>query len=128
MIELSTDLVLKKLTYKARTYKLSKTKIEGFVDRLDALKQSIYKVLATEQFEYPIYSFNYGIAWKQLIGEEQPYVRAEMKRMIIETLEKDDRILEIDSFKFEFEEDHCTCNFDVHSIYGDFNIETEVTV
>ncbi|MGL5436612.1 MAG: DUF2634 domain-containing protein [Lachnospiraceae bacterium] len=128
MAAISTDLVLERQIYETRTYKLTETKIEGFVDKLEALKQSIYKVLATEQFEYPVYSFSYGIAWRQLIGEERPYVRAEMKRMIMEALDKDDRILEIDGFKFEFIEDHCTCTFDVHSIYGDFDIETEVTV
>lgn len=75
-----------------KTYKLSAEKIEGFADGLEALKQAIHKVLATEQYEYPIYSFKYGIAWKELIGEERPYVRAEMKRMIQEALLQDDRI------------------------------------
>ena len=82
MAELTTDLIVQEQTYKARTYGLSETKIEGFVDELAALKQAIYKILSTEQYEYPIYSFKYGIAWKELIGEERAYVRAEMRRMI----------------------------------------------
>lgn len=65
MAELTTDLALQEQTYEARTYKLSDTKIEGFVDELEALKQAIYKILSTEQYEYPIYSFKYGIAWKE---------------------------------------------------------------
>ena len=55
--ELTTDLIVQEQTYKARTYGLSETKIEGFVDELAALKQAIYKILSTEQYEYPIYSF-----------------------------------------------------------------------
>lgn len=103
-------------------------KIEGFVDGLEALKQAIYKVLSTERYEYPIYSFSYGVAWKDLIGEEEPYVRAEMKRMIQETLLRDDRILEVDDFEFDFSGDSCHCTFQVQSIYGDITVEKEVQI
>lgn len=128
MAELRTDLVLKKRTYESKTYVLSETKIEGFIDDLEALKQAVFKVLATEQFEYPVYSFRYGIAWKQLIGEERPYIRAEARRMIEEALMQDDRIKEVDDFAFAFDGDSCACSFGVHSIYGDFKMETEVSV
>lgn len=127
-MELTTDLVLKKQTYVNRTYKLTETKIEGFVDEREALKQAIYKRLSTEQYEYPIYSFGYGIAWKELIGEEEAYVRAEMKRMIEEDLLRDDRILEVHSFSFDFSGDGCKCMFYVSSIYGEIEIEKEVQV
>ena len=123
MTELTTSLVLQEQNFYDRTYKLSAEKIESFVDGLESLKQAIYKVL-----EYPIYSFKYGIAWKELIGEERPYVRAEMKRMIQEVLLLDDRILEVDGFDFEFKEDICRCTFNVSSIYGDVEIEKEVSV
>lgn len=128
MTELTTSMVLQEQVFENKTYKLSEEKIEGFVDELEALKQSIYKALATERYEYPIYSFSYGIAWKELIGEERPFVRAEMKRMIEEALLRDDRILEVDGFEFEFSGDSCHCSFDVLSIYGNVEIETEVPV
>ena len=128
MAELTTSLVVQEQTYTDTTYKLSADKIEGFVDGLAALKQSIYKVLSTERYEYPIYSFSYGIAWKELIGAEQPYVRAEMKRMIQETLLRDYRILEVDGFEFTFSGDICHCTFDVLSIYGETEIETEAPI
>ena len=67
MAGLTTDLAVQEQTYETRTYKLSDTKIEGFVDELEALKQAIYKILSTEQYEYPIYSFKYWIAWKELL-------------------------------------------------------------
>ena len=120
MTELTTSLVLQEQNFYDKTYKLSAEKIEGFADGLESLKQAIYKVLATEQYEYPIYSFDYGIAWKELIGE--------MKRMIQEVLLLDDRILEVDGFNFEFKEDICRCTFNVSSIYGDVEIEKRVSV
>ena len=128
MAELTTDLTLQEQVFESRTYQLSDTKIEGFVDELEALKQAIYKVLSTEKYEYPIYSFDYGIEWKELTGEEAAYVRAEMKRMIEEALQQDDRILEIDGFTFEFYEDVCKCTFEVQSIYGNIEMEKEVQV
>ena len=35
-MELTTDLVLREQTFSGRTYQLSQTKIEGFVDELEA--------------------------------------------------------------------------------------------
>mgnify|MGYP002596929252 CR=1 FL=1 len=126
-MELTTGMVLREQTFEGKTYKVLPCKIEGYVDDLEALKQAIYKVLDTEQYEYPVYNFSYGIAWKELIGE-QPYVRAEMKRMIQEALLRDDRIREVDGFSFSFTGDMCQCSFNVFSIYGDIEIETEVPV
>ena len=40
-MELTTDLVLREQTFSGRTYQLSQTKIEGFVDELEALKQTM---------------------------------------------------------------------------------------
>lgn len=128
MAILDTKLVLQQQTFESRTYQLLDRKVEGFVDKLKALKQTVEKLLSTEQFEYPIYSFNYGIAWKQLIGEERPYVRAELKRMLQTALTRDDRILEVDSFLFEFREDRCYCSFRVKSIYGELELRKEVLI
>lgn len=122
---LTIDLTVKEQSYTDRTYKMSDTQIAGFVDGMEALKQSIYKALSTEQYEYPIYSFQYGIAWKQLIGEDRSYVRAELRRMVEELLMRDDRIRSVDGFEFSFSGDSCHCSFNVSSIYGDIKVTTE---
>lgn len=122
---LTIDLTVKEQSYTDRTYKRSDTQIAGFVDGMEALKQSIYKALSTEQYEYPIYSFQYGIAWKQLIGEDRSYVRAELRRMVEELLMRDDRIRSVDGFEFSFSGDSCHCSFNVSSIYGDIRVTTE---
>lgn len=128
MAELTTQLRVRKRKHTNQTYAVAEHKIEGYVDGPEALKQAIYKRLITEKFEYPIYSFGYGIPFAQLLGKEQAYVRAEMKRMIEDALMRDDRILEADEFSFLFEGDTCKCRFRVNSIYGNFETETEVTV
>lgn len=128
MASLTTGLILKEQVFESKTYKVSVDKIEGFVDELEALKQAIYKILGTEQYEYVIYSFDYGIPWKELVGQERAYVRAEMKRMVQEALLLDNRISEVDGFNFAFTGDVCKCIFNVTSIYGNFEMETEVPV
>ena len=110
----------------SRTYKMAGDRIQGYIDGLDALKQAIYKVLNTERYEYPIYSFNYGIELENLIGKDPVYVQIELKRRIRECLLRDDRITEVDNFKFEFNEDQLKCTFDVHSIFGNLTISREV--
>nr|DAL59353.1 MAG TPA_asm: Protein of unknown function (DUF2634) [Caudoviricetes sp.] len=122
---LTIDLTVKEQSCTDRTYKMSDTQIAGFVDGMEALKQSIYKALSTEQYEYPIYSFQYGIAWKQLIGEDRSYVRAELRRMVEELLMRDDRIRSVDGFEFSFSGDSCHCSFNVSSIYGEISVTTE---
>lgn len=122
---LTIDLTVKEQSYIDRTYKMSDTQIAGFVDGMEALKQSIYKSLSTEQYEHPIYSFQYGIAWKQLIGEDRSYVRAELRRMVEELLMRDDRIRSVDGFEFSFSGDSCHCSFNVSSIYGEISVTTE---
>lgn len=112
----------------SRTYKLSSDKIQGYTDGLEALKQAIYKVLNTERYEYPIYSFNYGIELENLIGKDPVYVQIELKRRIRECLLRDDRITEVDNFKFEVNGNEIKCTFDVHSIFGNLTASREVTI
>ena len=111
-----------------RTYKVSLDKIEGFTDDLRALEQAIYKVLNTEMYEYPIYSFDYGIELENLTGQDPIYVRIELKRRIEECLLQDERIESIDNFVIEIKGDEMLCSFDVISIYGTANIIQEVNI
>ncbi len=123
-IELTTEETIET----SRTYKITGNRIQGYTDGLEALKQAIYKVLNTERYEYPIYSFNYGIELESLIGKDKTYVQIELKRRIRECLLRDDRITEVDNFRFESNGDSLQCTFDVHSIFGDFFVSREVNV
>lgn len=122
------EIVPEEVIETSRTYKLSSDKVQGYTDGLEALKQAIYKVLNTERYEYPIYSFNYGIELENLLGKDPVYVQIELKRRIRECLLRDDRITEVDNFKFEVNGDEIKCTFDVHSIYGDLTVSQVVNV
>lgn len=110
-----------------KTYKVLPDKTQGYVDDIEALHQAIYKVLNTEKYEYPIYSFNYGIELENLIGKDTIYVKIEMKRRIQECLLQDERINSVDNFQFNITGDEILCTFDVSSIYGDLTITKEVS-
>ncbi|MDU3406690.1 DUF2634 domain-containing protein [Clostridium sp.] len=110
----------------SRTYKILIGDSKGYIEGLGALKQAIYKVLSTERYEYPIYSFNYGIDIESLIGKDYDYVRIELKRRIEECLLEDERINAVNNFSFEREEDVLKCTFEVESIYGNIILNKEV--
>ena len=125
---LTTDTRIEQQSFSNRSYNLSRTAIQGFVTDLEALSQAIHKRLSTQQFEYPIYRFRYGVDWKDLLGQDPEYVRPEMKRMIQETLLEDDRITEVENFNFEFSGNICRCEFDVVSIFGTVREGVETNV
>ena len=123
---LDTELTVEAIKYSDRSYDLKPEKIQGFVEGIEALAQSIAQRLGTQKFNYPIYSFSYGVDWRSLIGQPQEYYRPEAKRMIEETLMEDDRIEEISNFKFEFGFNSCHISFDVTSKFGNYTQEVEV--
>ena len=45
------------------TYKLDidKGRIKGMTDEADAMLQAVYLILSVERYQYPIYSYNYGV-------------------------------------------------------------------
>ena len=97
------------------------------VDGKAALAQAIYKILMTERYQYPIYSWNYGFELQDLYGKPFDYVIPELKRRIREALMQDDRITEVDSFRFEKQErNSLLVTFLVHSIYGEVGTTREV--
>jgi hypothetical protein len=123
---LATDITIDTDVETSKTYKLSNTGLRGSTDEMQALQQAILKVLNTERYECPIYSFNYGIETEDLIGKNPAFVQAELKRRIVECLLQDERITGVESFSFSVSGDRMQCNFDVISIFGTVNITREV--
>lgn len=114
----------------SKTYLLNQTKevIRGTIDDIKALEQTIELILSIERYEYIIYSWNYGVETKDLIGEDYLYVCSELKRRIEEALVQDDRINSVDSFLFEENKNKVKVTFTVHSIFGDIVKDKEADV
>lgn len=125
---ISTELDITNEVLTTRTYDIKYNVVGKYIDDLEALEQHISKLLNTEKYRYPIYSFNYGVEFENLIGKDIEYVRIELKRRIEEVLLEDSRIQSVEDFTFESEGDTLKCSFNVISIYGDIVVNKEVDV
>lgn len=113
------------------TYKLhyTKKKINSFVDRKQALEQSIYCLLNTERYKYPIYSFNYGIQREDLFGKNIDSIMRKLQNRINNALVSDDRIISVTNFEFDSKENGVLkVRFIVNSTYGEIEINYEFNI
>lgn len=132
MIPAVHDLFTKKLqlnTQPSKNYKMhiEKNIVHGVCDGQEAMLQVIYKILNTERYLYPIYSWNYGLELRDLFGEPVSFVCAELKRRITEALMQDDRVKNVTDFEFDTGKRHeVVCAFVAHTIFGELKVEKEV--
>lgn len=118
--------IIPTLTYRM---KLFGDTISGLVDNLEAMVQAIYKILNTERYQYPIYSWNYGIEIKDLFGKPKNYCKVELTKRIEEALLQDERIIAVESFSFiDVNRETLAVTFTAKTIYGDTTIHKEVKV
>lgn len=126
---LSQDFEIEELPSKTYRMDLDGDCVRGFCDGLEALKQSIFRILNTERYQYIIYSWNYGIETMDLYGQSITYVCPELERRITEALLVDSRILSVTDFEHDIAvkgEIHTT--FKVHTIYGDIEAKKGVNI
>ena len=97
------------------------TTFRGKTDELEAVKQAVYKILNTERYTYPIYSWNYGIELADLFGQPIPWVYPELERRITEALTWDDRVNSVTDFEFENFRNDVYAKFTVNTIYGSYD-------
>ena len=104
------------------------SKFNGKTDELHAVKQAVYKILNTERYTYPIYSWNYGIELMDLFGQPIPWIYPELERRITEALMWDDRVSSVTEFEFENVKNEVHVSFTVNTIFGSFEENLAVKV
>lgn len=121
---------IRQVSQPSKTYamQMQQGRMKGYVDGQEAIKQAVYKILRTERYDSIIYSWNYGVELKGLIGKPMPYVKSEVKRRIQEALMQDDRITSVDDFTFEEAKKALLVQFCVHSANGDFTVNEEIAI
>lgn len=126
---LTTDLEVVTQPSKQHRMDLDGNRIIGTCDNLEAIKQTVYKILNTERYAYIIYSWNYGIELVDLFGQPVLYVCPEIERRVKEALLQDDRITAVDNFDFDISKRGVVAvTFTVHSIFGDMDERMVVNV
>lgn len=99
----------------------STRKLTGrIITGLDAIKQWVMIVLSTERYYFPQYSWDHGVEFSKLIGQnyDENYITSEVKRMIEDAILIDPNILGIDNFKCSMKNDKLTVSFTINTIYG----------
>lgn len=121
---------LQVVEYSDNDYKLNidREKVSGTCKEIEAVKQTVFKILNTERYDNIIYSWNYGVETKDLYGMPMGYVQPEIKRRFTEALMQDERIKEVSDFKFETKGHELHVSFFVACNYGNFRAERTVTV
>lgn len=119
---LTTELNVVTLPSKQHKMDLDRNRIFDFCDGLEAVKQTVFKILNTERYAYLIYSWDYGIELMDLYGKSPMYVCPELERMIKEALLQDDRITDVTDFEFDTStKGVVSVKFTVHTIFGDLD-------
>lgn len=111
------------------TYKLNakESVISGFVDGKEAYRQAVYKILNTERYDHVIYSTDYGVELRGLIGMPIYYVVPEIQRRVTEAVMQDDRTVDVYGFSFDTSKRGVvSVTFTASSIYGDVDINKDV--
>lgn len=108
--------------FKKDEFKLKNGKMY-IVEKNEAIKIWIYKILKTERFKYLIYDHDYGHDLSYFIGQTgtQAYIKAEIERIvkeaILSTLE--DYVLELRDFKVDIDSDLVIISFIAITIYDE---------
>ena len=132
MIPSTNQILTKSIKIKSQTSKSYKLNIEentisGTCDKLESMKQVVYKILNTERYQNIIYSWNYGIELLDLFGEPVDEVISELQTRITEALLQDDRIESVEDFDFDIiRKRTVVTSFTVRTIFG--NIQAEKVV
>lgn len=111
-----------------KTYRVLNGRIAGFIDDLEAIAQTVDKILSTSRFQYLIYSDDYGSDFLDLIGEDKDLVYSEIERMTVEALSIDERITDVTVTDIiEAGRSEIKVLLTVTTIYGDLQVAQEVT-
>lgn len=113
-------------TYLINQVKDNKVRIKNKTDGIDAVKQAIYLILSIERYNYIMFSWNYGVELTDLFGREKQYVIPELERRIREALIQDDRISDVNDFRFSINRNEYTVTFNAKTIFGEVDIKKVV--
>ena len=127
-VEVLSDFSLE--TETSNTYKIDQQKnnINGFIDDIEAVKQSVYLILNIERYKYLIYDWDYGFEIVDLIGKDINIIQVDIQRRICDALKQDNRITNIKDFSFETQKNKLIVYFTVETIFGSYETQDEFTV
>lgn len=104
----------------------SRTSIVGTSEGADVMKQAVEIILSVQRFKWQIYSGNFGMDYRGLIGGNPGVVASNLLRRLRDAFSVDDRILSVDNFAYTVDGDSLTASFTVRTVYRDIQETAEV--
>lgn len=94
---------------------------------LSAIAQDITFALSVERNRYPIMSSNFGVEFEDLLGKDESYVKANIKRRIQDAILIDDRVISVSNFGFKkIDSETLSVSFVVETIIGTIETTTNI--
>ena len=113
----------------SKTYRLdlNTKRITGYIDGIEAIRQAVYKILATERASFSVYGtedgINYGAELERFIGMSYSFIKSDIERTITDALLQDERVIDVLDFTIDDPKgDTLRFSFTVSTIFGDLNI------
>lgn len=106
----------------------SGTSLVGTAEGADVIKQAVEIILSVQRFKWQIYSGNFGMDYRDLIGGDPGVVASNLLRRLQDAFSVDDRILSVDNFAYLVEGDSLTASFTVRTVYGELSENAEVAL
>jgi hypothetical protein len=134
MIPQTYDDIMPDVTYEAQpsyTYEMQidDERVAGNTDGIPAMEQAVYKIINTERYKTPIYSWNYGTELADLFGKPTTYCIPEIERRLKEALMQDDRVKDVYGFEFTVPQRRVVhVTFKVATTAGTLAVSKEVSV
>ena len=112
-------------TYKEYEFDFNNNTLTGkILEGKEGLKMWIYKALLTPRYVYPIYSWDYGQDFDELIGQgyEADYIKSEVERRVTECLMINPKIIRCHNFQINFINDTLHITFTAETTFGEVTI------
>lgn len=127
--EMQEDLDFEEMPGLGFRMNLNNETITGLVDELESVKQAIFMILNTERYDYLIYTWDFGVELSDLFGEPVTFACPEIERRITEALMMDERIVDVNTFDFDYSEKGVIkTTFVVDTLFGDLEEEMAVNI
>ena len=97
---------------------ISNLPLENGVSYQEQPTRTFYSIVHVERFYWQIYSANFGMQWRGLIGRNPRYLAAVVQQRLQDAFSVDGRIQGISDFSYTVEGDKMTVSFVVRTVFG----------
>ena len=104
------------------------TSIVGTDEGFAVMQQAVEIILNVQRFQWQIYTANFGMDYRNLIGGDPGVVASNLQRRLKDAFSVDDRITGISNYEYSISGDVMTVSFTVKTVYGNIDQTAEVVL